>query len=129
MSNPSVFRHYSVWLILQTLLLTVWGAFVAAAPMNVAASPSLSTEGYLRYLEDPSNVLDRDSLPSLDGEKWQVSEKATPNFGYSKSTWWFALPSSMKAISESSALSKSAIRPSTKSILIGVWKARRLNCA
>ncbi|MBK8972102.1 MAG: EAL domain-containing protein [Hahellaceae bacterium] len=27
-----------------------------------------------------------------DTTVWQVSQKATPNFGYSKSTWWFALP-------------------------------------
>jgi two-component system, sensor histidine kinase LadS len=55
-------------------------------------SRQLFPGSYLRILEDPSVLLQLSDLQAPDSKfNWQLSASDIPNFGYSKSAFWFAL--------------------------------------
>lgn len=86
-------RRY-LFILLFCYLSTLIGFQAEATPVLQLheTQGSYSLDGKVDYYEDPSGQQDIDSIRSLSETAWMQHPDTSPNFGFSRSAYWFRLP-------------------------------------
>lgn len=71
------------------LLLFACSRAVAADIDLATASSRLSLDSLVQYMEDPGAALSLKQVQSLPAVRWQAHQSNVPNFGFTRSAYWF----------------------------------------